>query len=93
MSEVQTEKTAAKPKKHRSGCTYRVLRAIAILGTGYWLNVGVLADLSDLSNARIHRLLKYGMIETADPAEGEAVIEVKLDVSAGAADRPCPCSR
>jgi len=91
MSEAQTEKT--EPKKYRSGCIYRVLRAIAILGTGYWLNAGVLADLSDLSDERIRRLLKYGMIETADPTEGEAVIEVKLDVSAGAADAPCPCGR
>lgn len=86
--------TESKPKKkYRTGCTYRVLRAIAILGTGYWLNAGVLADLSDLSDERIHRLLKYKMIETAEPAEGEAVIEVKLDVSAGAADVPCPCGR
>lgn len=86
--------TESKPKKkHRSGCTYRVLRAIAIHGTGYWLNAGVLADLGDFSDERIRRLLKYAMIETADPAEGETVIEVKLDVSAGAADVPCPCGR
>ncbi|HUW83005.1 MAG TPA: hypothetical protein VMZ31_09425, partial [Phycisphaerae bacterium] len=84
----------SKPKKkYRTGCTYRVLRTIAILGTGYWLNAGVLADLSDLSDERIHRLLKYAMIETAEPAEGETVVEVKLGVSAGAADVPCPCGR
>ena len=84
----------SKPKKkYMTGCTYRVLRMIAILGTGYWLNVGVLADLSDLSDERIHRLLKYAMIETAEPAEGETVVEVKLGVSAGAADVPCPCGR
>jgi hypothetical protein len=86
--------TESKPKKkYRTGCTYRVLRAIAIYGTGYWLNAGMLADLSDLSDERIHRLLQYAMIETADPAEGEAVIKVDLDVSAGAADVPCPCGR
>jgi len=67
---------------------------LAIRATGEWIPgtpEGVLADLSDVSDVMLRRLLETHRIETADPSEAQPVInEPRGDV---VKRRPCPCGK
>lgn len=82
---------ADEPKKMREGCTFRTNDALVIQATGQWIPKGVIADLSDCSDASIRSLLQRGLIETADPSEDEPVFNTPIG---NVAERkPCPCNK
>jgi hypothetical protein len=81
MSESQTES-----KLRKGSCTYRVHSPICIRASGAWIPAGVIADLSDCSDAFLGWALKGGMIETADPSDAEPL----FNMATGAVERP-PC--
>ena len=79
------------PKIRKGGCIYRVLTPLAIRATGQWIPAGVIADLSDVSDVMLRRLLETGRIETADPTAEQPVFnEPQGDV---VKRTPCPCGK
>jgi len=79
-----------KEQKKRTNCLYRVFTPLCVITTGQWIPAGVIADLADISDKMLRWMLEQKWIETADPAEGEAVFNQAL----GVVDRPpCPCNQ
>ena len=80
-----------KGKIRKGGCTYRVFVNLAIRATGQWIPAGVVADLSDVSDVMLRRLLETKRIETADPTAEQPVFnEAQGDV---VKRTPCPCGK
>ena len=76
--------------KIRKECYYRVLTPLAIRASGLWIPAGVVADLGDCADAFLKWALENGVIETADPSQGEPLFNRAI----GAVDRPpCPCNK
>jgi hypothetical protein len=88
MKQSPTSKSESKARK--GSCIYRVLYPLCVSNTGQWLPEGVIADLSDMTDAQIQYLLKAHLIETADPTEEQPVFNEPV----GAVKRkPCPCGK
>lgn len=81
-------------EKIREDCVYRVFVPLCISATGQWIPGtpdGVLADLSDVSDVMLRRLLETHRIETADPTGGQQIINEP--VGNVVKRRPCPCGK